>query len=231
MSFGPWKTSKFKKSFGMSLKKSGNFVQYSREAKQLNFIGDLKKIENKLRVIPRSPVNLPERITEHYMIEFPKILILPNEHQVLFVKIPLEVEIRLEKNAVDTIGFTKPSFILYGPVDGGLIARRIIGEVIGENDFKKALDGKHMIIPLRIKNYTAKLREVTKILINTNYMDLYYEQGGLQVFTEKIKMDLTFRGVFVRHLNSSHIKGLKKLSGSSQILKREEKLKMEWEEW
>ncbi len=62
-------------------------------------------------------------------------------------------------------------------------------------------------------------------------MDLYYEQGGIQTFTGKIKMDLTLRGVFVRHLNASHVKGLKKLSGSGQTLKREEKLKMEWEGW
>ena len=107
----------------------------------------------------------------------------------------------------------------------------IICSIDNEKDIKKAADGKHIVVPLRIKNYTSKIREATRILINTDYMDLYYAEGGKQVMSEKIKIDLTLRGVFVRHLNISHVKGLKKLAGESQIMKKEEKMKMEWEEW
>ncbi len=231
MGFGPWKGSSFRKALGMSVRQIDGFVQYSRAGKKVNFVGTREEIEKQLKILPRSPVNLPEKITDYYMIEFPKTFVPPNGRQVIFVKIPLEVEVRFNDKKVDIIGFTKTSFILYGPVDGGIIARRIIGEVIDEKDIKKAADGRHMVMPLRIKNYTSKIREVTRILINTNYMDLYYAEGGRQVMTEKIKMDLTARGVYVRHLNASHVKGLKKLSGNSQLLKKEERMKMEWEEW
>jgi|GEM_PF-6795364 len=228
MGFGSWKASTLPRKFSMSLKSVNGFVEYSRGGKKVNVMGDLKQVESDLRILPRSPINLPERITDHYMINFPLTIIPPGGRQVIFIRLPLEVEVRYKGRALDFVGFDSPSFSLYGPVDGGILTRNIRGEIVTDSSGNppKNMDGRHMVMPLRIKNYTSQLHQINKVLINTRYMDLYYK--GLQVATEKIKMDLTAKGVHVRYLNETHFKGLQKMSGESQLLKKEQKTDMEW---
>ncbi len=176
-----------------------------------------------LDVLPLAPVNLPERITGHFIVNFDKIHIGPRERLVLFLKVPVEVGVFFGDERIDVFGFVKEEFSLYGPVDGGIVAREVAGEEVEEEKIK--WDGRSAVIPLRIKNYTSSARHMSRVILNADYLEMYYD--GKKAATEMVKLDL--REVpRVRYVNKAYFKGLKKVEAKKQLLRKEEVEQMEW---
>ena len=198
-------------------KKKGGFV-YIRGQKKVQIVGN--KIN--LNILPLSPINMPSKITNHFVIEFPEVYLSPEGKQILFLSIPIEIGVFVNERLIDTFGFIKQEFTLYGPVNGGIISRLIKGEAVTETAKPKF---GHAIMPLRIKNYTTKVRRTSKILINSRYLDFYYDKT--RVATEMIKLDIK-GSIKVRNMNKSCFKGMTKVKAKTQLLKKEESIDMRW---
>ena len=216
--FGRLKLDKSYKTKYFSIQKKGSEFVYKRGKTVIQVVG--KKIN--LGILPLAPVNKPNKITNHFIIEFPEVYLPPEGVQILFLKIPIEVGIFINERLVDTFGFEKPEFSLYGPVSGGIIARQVKGERVDENHKCKI---GYAILPLRIKNYNKRVRRTSKLLINTTYLNFYYDKK--RVATEMVKLDI--RGTTkVRNLNKNYFKGMNKVKAKTQLLKKEEQIDMRW---
>ena len=216
--FGQLKVKNSFKGEHFSVKKGRGFYKYRRGKKEVKIAGKSLVLE----VLPLAPVQLPEQITEFFSASFPKIHIGPRGKVIAFLRVPLEVGVFLEGEPIDVFGFAKEEFSLYGPVDGGIITRQVEGEEVGE---KVKGDGKSLVIPLRIKNYTGEVKTVSKLIIDTKFLDIYYRKK--QVATEMVKLDI--REVpRVRYLNKSYFKGMDKRKAQRQILKKEDIVEMRW---
>ena len=205
---------------GFSVEKKRGYYLYRRGDKRVKLVA--KKIE--LEVRPMPPINLPEKITDFFLVNYPKLHIAPGERIVVFLKVPIEVGVFFGGEPVDIFGHCREEFSIYGPVDGGTLARRIDGGVVEE---PVKWDGKSMIIPLRIKNYTGELKGASKLLLNGSYLDIYY--GKKEVATEMVKLDIRkVASPRVRYLNKSYFKGLTRVRAKGQIFKKEETIEMGW---
>ncbi|TRO61936.1 DUF432 domain-containing protein [Candidatus Bathyarchaeota archaeon] len=203
-----------------SVEKRRGYYLYKRGSTSVKLVS--KKLE--LEVRPMAPVNLPDRVTDFFIVSYPKLHIAPGERIITFLKVPLEVGVFFQNELVDVFGYAKEEFVLYGYVDGGTVARRVGGEVV-EEPIK--WDGASMVIPLRIKNYTDEIFKASKLLLDSSYLDIYYDNK--RVATEMVKLDL--RKVVaprVRYLNRSHFKDMTRVRARGQVLKKEETIEMGW---
>lgn len=216
--FGQLKVRNSFKCEQFSVKKGKDFYKYKRGKKEVKIAG--KSLV--LNILPLAPVNLPEKITEFFSVSFPKIHISPRGKVIVFLKVPLEVGIFLEGELIDVFGFAKEEFSLYGPVDGGIITRQVEGEEVSD---KIKGDGESLIIPLRIKNYTGEVKTISKLILDTKFLDIYYKKK--QVAVEMVKLDIR-ELPRVRYLNKSYFKGMEKKKAKRQILKKEDIVEMKW---
>lgn len=216
--FGQLKVKKSFKGEHFSVSKGKDFCKYKRGKKEVKIVGKNLTLE----ILPLAPVHLPEKITEFFSVSFPKIHMSPRGKVIVFLKVPMEVGVFLEGEPIDIFGFEKEEFSLYGPVDGGIITRQVAGEEVSD---KIQGDGKSLIIPLRIKNYTGELKTVSKLILDTKFLDIYYKKK--QAATEMVKLDI--REVpRVRYLNKNYFKGMEKRRAKRQILKKEDIVEMKW---
>ncbi|MBR9689328.1 MAG: DUF432 domain-containing protein [Candidatus Altiarchaeota archaeon] len=217
--FGKLSIEKSHKNTHFSVEKKRGYFVYKRDKKTVKLVS--KSLE--LEVRPLIPINLPDRITDTFMVRYSSLHIGPGESTIVFLKIPIEIGVFFQGESIDTFGFSKEEFVLYGPVDGGLVARNVRGEVI-ENPNEKG-DGKSAIIPLRIKNYLKDAVKASRLLLNTKFLEVYYKDN--LVATEMVKLDL--HGIpRVRYMNRNYFKGMTKIKAKKQVLKKEEVSKMEW---
>ena len=212
---------KIEKSFNneeISVEKRRGYYSYKRGPKRRKLVS--KNLELEIR--PMAPVNLPERVTNFFMVNYPKLHIGAGQRIVVLIKVPLEVGVFFERELIDVFGYSKEEFVLYGHVDGGKVARRVDGEVVEE---PVKWDAGSMVIPLRIKNYTSELMKASKLLLDSSYLDVYYD--GKRVTTEMVKLDLRkIASPRVRYLNRSHFKGMTRVRAKGQALKKEETIEM-----
>lgn len=216
--FGPLKVRSSFKNDHFTVKKGKDFYIYKRGKKEVKIAA--KSLE--LEILPLPPVNLPEKITEFFSVAFPKIHLGPKGKIVTFLRVPLEVGVFLESEAIDVFGFGKEEFSLYGPVDGGIITRQVQGE---ETEPTARGDGESLVIPLRIKNYTGEVRRVSKLILDTKFLDIYYRRN--RAATEMVKLDI-MEVPRVRYLNKNYFKGMEKRKAQRQILKKEDIVEMRW---
>ncbi len=222
--FGKQELGKSHKTKYFSITKKKDSFIYKRDQKIVQIVG--KKIN--LNVLPLSPINLPNRLTNHFVVDFPEIYLSPEGKQIIFLSIPIEIGVFVNERLVDTFGFTKPEFTLYGPVKGGIISRIVKGEKVDETSTPKF---GYAIMPLRIKNYNTRVRRTSKILINSRYLDFYYGEKKSnkveKVSTEMIKLDIK-GSIKVRNMNKCFFKGMTKVKAKTQLLKKEESIDMRW---
>jgi hypothetical protein len=203
---------------GISVEKRRGYYVYKRDGRKTKLVSDRLELE----IRPMAPINLPERVTNFFMVDYPKLLIGAKQRIVGLIKVPLEVGVFFEREPIDVFGYSKEEFVLYGHVDGGTVARRVDGEVVDE---PIKWDQESMIIPLRIKNYTDELAKASRLLLDSSYLDVYYDDK--RVATEMVKLDVRkLASPRVRYMNRSHFKGMKRVTAKGQVLKKEETIEM-----
>lgn len=216
--FGALKVKTSHKGELFSIRKNRGGFTYTRGNKKIKVLGDSLELE----VLPLAPVHLPEKITDFFSVNFPKLHVSPRGRAVVFLKVPLEIGVFLGGELIDVIGFAKEEFSLYGPVDGGIIVRQLEGEEVSE---KERGDGKSLVIPLRIKNYTNEVKKVSRVILDSRFFDIYYK--GKKVVTEMVKLDL-MEVPRVRYLNKNYFGKMNKKRAKRQILKKEDVTEMRW---
>lgn len=219
--FGKLKVGKSHKGDHFSVKKKNGFYVYTRGDKEVQLVTD----ELELQVRPMAPVNLPDRITDMFIVDYPRLHVGPKKRIIEFLQLPIEVGVFFEGEPIDVFGFAKEEFVLYGPVDEGQVARRVDATVL-EGDPAKGKhkwDGESAVLPLRIKNYTDELQKNSRLVLDSNFLELYYDKG--RVAMEMIKLDLK-ETPQVRYMNRNHFKGMRKIQAKGQVFKKEEVMEL-----
>ena len=216
--YGKFEVKKGKKTEIFEIEKEGGFFIYRRDGVEKKIVGEFE-----LEVLPLPPVNLPEKISPFFMVNFEPILMSGKSRTVIFLKIPCEIGVFVDGVLIDILG-KEFKYVLYGPPSGGWICKNIPSERVDKDEVKPSFG--HLYIPLRIKNYTDSAFEVKRVLINAEYLDLYYK--GALALTEMMKLDIRDGTLLVRYLNKSFIPNMHKVKAKRMLLKKEEAVEMRW---
>jgi hypothetical protein len=165
----------------ISIEESENFFKYVRicgsdRVEKMLMSCTESACLGKMIVNPVEPVNLPKEITRYLEITFTPLIIEPNSQKVVFIKFPVEIGIFLEaKNdytVLDIFSLTWPKYSLYGPPSGGVITRLYSSDVFSSvPDMDRRREG---IILLTVKNTTNAWIDVSRIVINSLSIQIYY---------------------------------------------------------
>ena len=133
--------------------------------------------DSKILINPVEPVNKPQELTPHFLIEFEKpIFIEPNAKKTIFVKFPVEIGVFVhgKKNfqILDVLTLNKQKFTLYGDVVSGVICKYWKSEVYSTiPDTNPVYEG---VIEINLTNTTARWVEVTQTVFAAHGMKIYY---------------------------------------------------------
>ncbi|MBR9680796.1 MAG: DUF432 domain-containing protein [Candidatus Altiarchaeota archaeon] len=219
--FGTIEIGKSHKTADFTVTKKNGFYVYKRDKKTVELVA--KKLELEIR--PMMPTGLPEELTTLFLVKYNELVLGASEKTIIFLKIPIEVGVFFKGELIDRFGFVREDFELYGPVDGGRVVRAVNSNILENPDAHK--DQKSAIIPLRIKNFSRKNMKSSQVLIDSNFLEIYYDKK--RVATEMVKLDIRDAVSKVRYLNKAHFKGMTKITASKQTLKREEITDMRWD--
>ena len=100
--------------FSVSTTVENDMIMYRREVHDDVFEKPLLCDCTQFLIEPVEPVNLPENITEYFLIEFEKaMLVKPHSKHILFLKIPIEIGVFIgEKD--DLLGHKIKAFVSLG---------------------------------------------------------------------------------------------------------------------
>ena len=147
-----------------------------------------------IKVNPVEPVNLPKKITSHYLVEFENSLMIePEMKKKIFLKFPIEIGIFIqgtdEHEILDIVTLTNQKYTLYGDLQNGVICRYYKSEVFSSLPHTNNLyEG---IMELQIYNSSSDWIELTKAVFNACGMTLYYNEkcvsmkGTIKITGEK----------------------------------------------
>lgn len=145
-------------------------------------IGDerLEKIlpegEGRVIINPVEPVNLPVPISRHLEISFPAVVLNPKGNRSFYLTFPIEIGVFLESggsiHVLDLFSRVRAKYSLYGLPGAGLITRwHRSGIHNTPPSIEKYSSG---ILELSIKNTTPDSIEVSRTVIDSGNMHLFY---------------------------------------------------------
>jgi hypothetical protein len=215
--FGKLRVDRSHRGDRFSVRKKGDLYVYRRGDREVKLVTDSLE----LFVRPMPPVNLPDRITDMFIVDYPELHVGPDKRIIEFLKVPIEVAVLFRGEPIDVFGFAREEFVLYGQVDEGRVARRVDAEVVEPDRLK--WDGESGVIPLRIKNYTKAPVRNSRLVLDSTFLETYYD--GERVAFEMVKLD--FRETpRVRYMNRNHFKGMHKIEAKGQAFKKEEVMEL-----
>jgi len=159
------------------LQPDGECHRYFREMKGGKRIEkNVVSQRGKIVVCPVEPVNLPEPVATNMEIEFDPLFMEPFSKKTIFLTFPVEIGVfvvaKKAIKALDIFSFVPQKYSLYGPSNGGAIARwaysPIYGEIPGVNPLECG------VIKLTVHNTTKEWVEVSRALFDAFSMKLYY---------------------------------------------------------
>jgi len=147
-----------------------------------------------LRLVPIYPVFYPRFITQYILCRLERpITVAPGSSVSLYVEIPIDAAIYAYSKSNFTILdilplHNTPKLILYGPLSGGVLARYCIANIKNHPNHMPR-PGK-AIAKLTIRNNTKNIAIVSKVLLDSSPLRLYYVLNDLRVYTQEIVMNI-----------------------------------------
>jgi hypothetical protein len=125
---------------------------------------------------PVEPVNLPLPLTQYLEIGFPGLVILPRSEREIFLTFPLEIGVFFEAagflHVLDIFSNVPAKFSLYGTPAAGQITR---WHRSGVWEQAPAVDRFSLgILALTLRNLSADTVEVTRTVLDSGSMHLFY---------------------------------------------------------
>jgi hypothetical protein len=142
---------------------------------------------------PVEPVNLPKEVTRFLEIHFTPVAVGPDGNQVVYLRFPLEIGVFLESKGdyyvLDVFTLTRPKYSLYGPAGEGVITRyaesQVYDSIPGTDPTKEG------VMALSITNSSKNWVEVSRVVINTDTLSLFYGElvsivAGMEILSRDI---------------------------------------------
>jgi hypothetical protein len=168
--------------------RSDGFYTYNRHSggdKLQKIIGG---VPGDIIINPVEPVNLPKEVTRYLEIHFSPVAIGPEGSQVVYLTFPIEIGVFLESkgdyDVLDIFTLTRPKYSLYGPAEEGVITRyaesQVYDRIPGTDPMKEG------VMALSITNASRSWVEVSRVVIDTDTLSLYYGDMVSMVAVMKI---------------------------------------------
>ncbi len=144
----------------------------------------------RLVVNPIEPVNLPKKVTNYLEIEFPTLVIAPNDQRTIHLTFPIEIGVIVFGNKdmkpVDIFSYCPQKYSLYGPAGGGVITKWHRSEIYSDlPETDRLCEG---ILNLRIQNKTSEWQNVSRVILDGYAMKIYFSDKAVRMFA---RMKLT----------------------------------------
>ncbi len=154
---------------------------------------------DKVIPVPLYPVNIPTLFTTYVLVVFKNSLdVAPGEGLTIYVPIPVDIAVYAVKNnsgkevfsVVDVFSVKKVKYGLYGPVDAGIVARYYKAEYYFK---EKDPELGEAIAKVVVRNKTQEWVTVSRILLESNPLSLFYIKGEWKAYTQELNFVITSR--------------------------------------
>ncbi len=181
--------------------RDSNVFIYTRTAKSKMEIILSKVVVGleKMLVIPMYPVLVPKKITNYVLIDFEKpVQLAPFSQTHIIIQVPVDIAVYVYKknefSILDVFPITRTKYTLYGHPNEGVIARYSISKVYFEEPEPQI---GYSIAHLIIRNKTKEWVEVSKVLLDSHILRLYYIAGTWSSYVQDIIMTITSRSTAI----------------------------------
>ncbi len=154
----------------IELEKRDGILVYRREG--------VEKVlpECEIIVNPVEPINTPKNVTRYLMVEFPPILLRPNEVRVFYLKFPIEIGVFAKFGdkiaVVDVFSFERAKYTLYGDPRRGIICRWFKSGLYGR--IPEVDPTRQGIMKVDVRN-GGEWAEMSKVVVDCYAMKIYYD--------------------------------------------------------
>ncbi len=136
--------------------------------------------DEKIRLLPLPPKGGSLKARCLYLsLQHKPVVISPKKTVTLFLSIPFDLGVFVEKEIVDIIPLCKVKYALYGPSDLGVLCRYIDHRVIGTCKERFLGDVK-----IKISNATDSKARVSKIVVPLESISAFLSDDGSVCFNE-----------------------------------------------
>lgn len=165
------------KNIEISIKKEENLLIYSRKSQDENVEKILLQKEGKIIINPVEPLNLPKVITNYFLIELERVVIIEPRNSIeIFITFPIDIGIFISKKEnfeiIDIFTLVTKRYTLYGDPQSGVICRYWKSDIYPKKPLKNPI--QEGIMKLSITNTTGDWLEIKNIVFNANGMKIYY---------------------------------------------------------
>jgi len=138
----------------------------------------------RLVVNPVEPVNLPKKVTNYLEIEFPPLLIAPNDQTTVHLTFPIEIGVIVFGNkdmeAIDIFSYCPQKYSLYGPAGGGVITKWHWSDIY--SDLPKTDRLCEGSLNLSIQNKTNEWQNLSRVVLDGYAMKIYFNDQAVRMF-------------------------------------------------
>ncbi|RLF66937.1 MAG: hypothetical protein DRN30_01195 [Thermoplasmata archaeon] len=169
---------------------NGKGIKYIRSKNDLILADSLVIGSSDVVIVPIYPVLVPKKITDYVLVELDrKIEIAPSAKTEFYIQIPVDIAVYAYRDKdftiIDIIPGYKPKYALYGSPNEGVIARYMRTSIYNSEPTPEI--GKAVAL-VRVRNKTRGWVTLTKILVHSNNLRLYYEEGSWRACIQKLNV-------------------------------------------
>jgi len=169
---------------------NGKGVKYTRSENGSILADSLVIGSHDVTIVPMYPVLVPKRITEYVLVELNKrVDIAPSTNTEFYVQVPVDIAVYAYRGKnftiVDLIPGYNPKYTLYSNPNEGIIARYI---KTGIHDHEPKAEIGKAIALVRVRNKTREWVALTKVLLHSGNLRLYYEEGSWRACVQELNV-------------------------------------------
>ena len=167
---------------------------------------------------PIYPLYYPKYTTQFILCKTDKLLIKPNSEIQIYGNMMIELAIYTiynnNFNIIDIIPLhSMYKLVLYGTQQHGTIARYCNLKLTNKESYKKG----YVMIPIKIRNETRNIREISKILIDASPLKIFYKKGTWIARTQDIEVNILSSSTAIVLYGKGPQKGFEQLEDPPEL--------------
>ncbi|MET1160452.1 MAG: DUF432 domain-containing protein [Thermoprotei archaeon] len=172
--------------------KQGQSIVYTRFKNDVIETSKILDQALKFELVPLYPVFTPFTFTKYILLELTTpVIVSGNSHIEIYAVIPIDGGVYAYYNngfsLIDAFPLNKVKYALYGPVEEGVVARYY--KSAPYTDMRSPNLGE-ALTKIRIVNKISEGIEVSKILLDSRLLKLYYKPQTNEAYTQEVVMNI-----------------------------------------
>lgn len=181
-----------------------------------------KVVSSSMTIVPYPmyPIYYPRFVTRHILCVLEDELVLaPRDSRMFYLKVPYDVAVYARANSefrvLDVVPLhSRYKLSFYGHHTGGIIARVCRSRVYVE---EPQPDKGLAVMPVSIVNDVGKVMVISRILLDSSPLKLYYKPGSWSVYTQLIQLNISTQNVAMVNYGDVPWRGLEAIDDPPEI--------------